>query len=161
MGVRAGVLSPTVAGADFALPGTIGTFAYTLPLGSEISSAILLSPEFSFTPSQDPFILEFAFDSVPALSLPLWPQDPPSFFLGSDVTFFKDLLSDGSMELSVSCFSGSCPDAYKMTAGDLWTLRIGFSVTEIPEPSTVLLAFIGMVLILLGRCPVMVDSVAS
>jgi hypothetical protein len=145
---RAGEIIATIPGGDFSVPATIGTFTYDLPPNSTIDRANIYSPLFSFQAAPGPFILETSFDGTPALSLPLLPTDT-SFFMGNDITFLESLLRDGSMDLSIRCFSGPCPETYRMVSGGLddWRLMISFTTAggSVPEPSTLLLLLGGLV----------------
>ncbi len=123
---RADWIDATIPGADFSVPVTIGTFTYSLPAGSVITGLTLYSPLYSFPTAAEVFALETDFDGIGALSLPIWPPDT-EFFMGSDCTHMVPLLTwDGSLDLSIHCWLGTCPSTFKLVAGDYWTLRIDF-----------------------------------
>lgn len=131
--VSADVMEPKVAGSDFSVPSTIGTFSYSLPVGSVIDRVILFSPMYSYTAGPG-FILRWNIDDVPTLSLPLGP-DSGTFFMGSVVWnqsdgpgALYDQIADGSVALSVSCEQGSeCPTGFYRQDAQDWRLRIEYT----------------------------------
>lgn len=123
---RAATIRALLPAADFSLPGTIGTFRYSLPAGSVITQLTLFGPHYSFPAATNWFGLEFDFDGMAASSLPIWPPTT-EFFTGSDFTHMVPRITwDGSLDLSIRCWTGGCPSTYTLVSGDCWILVIDF-----------------------------------
>ena len=121
---RADTIIAKIPGADFSLPGTIGTFTYSLPIDSEITRLILFSPLYSFPPATEFLVLGFSFDGMGVVGLPMQPGDA-EFFMGSELTYVVPSITwDGSLDLSVHCLLGPCPSTYTRASAEDWRLWI-------------------------------------
>lgn len=126
-GASADIMEPKIAGDDFLVPSTIGTFSFSLPVGSIIDRVILFSPDYSYADATSPFGLQWNLDDVPTFSLRLG-SGTGSFFMGSVVpeTLYPQI-SDGSVTLSVICYDGPCPSDFDRTNEQDWRLYIEYT----------------------------------
>jgi hypothetical protein len=150
---RADTIVSTIPGADFSVPAVIGTFMYSLPADSVVTELVLFSPTYSFPPATDLFGLQLDFDGIGAGSLVLGPMDT-EFCLGSGFTHILPFLTwDGSLDLSIGCWLGTCPSTYTRVSRDDslidWRLWIDFEPSSaepvVPEPASLLLFGTGLV----------------
>lgn len=148
---HANVIEASFPAHDLAVPSTIDTYTYTLPAGSTINRVIQYSPLYSFTGAVQPFTLDWSFDGVAAITLPL---QPPSgtFFLGSEIpSQYFPTFRDGSATAGVSCgftaaSPGPCPQVLNLMgdSSSVWRLYIDYTPETVPEPGTLALLSLGL-----------------
>jgi cysteine-rich repeat protein len=122
----ADTINATIPGADFSVPGRIGTFNYSVPDGSVILEVGLSSPLYSFPAANQTFFPCFEFPAVPSGLCGGFTPGETQFFLGSILPPSAFPLT-GSLELQAQCLVGPCPTHYTRI-GDAanWTLDIQF-----------------------------------